>query len=311
MFFRNFISFKGGHLKVWDYYQHINSSPHFTSRVFFGKNSVWKDNPWKSNCTPEKEWNPNACDILFMEGVDWVRLNNITLDENIPVINLIQGFRHADPTDRRYQYLSRRAIRICVSKEVKTALELTGKVNGPIFTIPNGIDHNLIPKNIKKKPIDIIISGIKNKDFALKLKDLFSLKGFSVVCLIEDVPRELYLKKLASAKVSVLLPEKEIHEGFYLPALESMATKCITICPDCIGNRSFCIDKENCLIPQYEIKSIYKTTLKAIKMSKIKKDLIINEGIRTASSHSLEKEREKVIDILNNIDNLWKSTATR
>ena len=40
------------------------------------------------------------------------------------------------------------------------------------------------------------------------------------------------------------------HEGFALPPLEAMATGCAVVCTDAHGNRDFCIDGENCLMPE-------------------------------------------------------------
>jgi GT2 family glycosyltransferase/glycosyltransferase involved in cell wall biosynthesis len=40
------------------------------------------------------------------------------------------------------------------------------------------------------------------------------------------------------------------HEGFCLPALESMATGGAVVCTDAHGNRDFCEDGENCLMPE-------------------------------------------------------------
>jgi GT2 family glycosyltransferase len=40
------------------------------------------------------------------------------------------------------------------------------------------------------------------------------------------------------------------HEGFALPPLEAMATGCPVVCTDAHGNRDFCVDGENCLMPE-------------------------------------------------------------
>jgi GT2 family glycosyltransferase/glycosyltransferase involved in cell wall biosynthesis len=40
------------------------------------------------------------------------------------------------------------------------------------------------------------------------------------------------------------------HEGFCLPPLESMATGGAVVCTDSHGNRDFCVDGENCLMPE-------------------------------------------------------------
>jgi GT2 family glycosyltransferase/glycosyltransferase involved in cell wall biosynthesis len=40
------------------------------------------------------------------------------------------------------------------------------------------------------------------------------------------------------------------HEGFALPPLEAMAAGCAVVCTDAHGNRDFCVDGENCLMPE-------------------------------------------------------------
>ena len=40
------------------------------------------------------------------------------------------------------------------------------------------------------------------------------------------------------------------HEGFCLPPLEAMATGGAVVCTDAHGNRDFCRDGENCLVPE-------------------------------------------------------------
>ena len=44
--------------------------------------------------------------------------------------------------------------------------------------------------------------------------------------------------------------QTSIHEGFALPPLEAMATGCAVVCTDAHGNRDFCVDGVNCLMPE-------------------------------------------------------------
>jgi GT2 family glycosyltransferase len=44
--------------------------------------------------------------------------------------------------------------------------------------------------------------------------------------------------------------QTSVHEGFCLPVLESMATGGAVVCTDAHGNRDFCTDGENCLMPE-------------------------------------------------------------
>ena len=55
---------------------------------------------------------------------------------------------------------------------------------------------------------------------------------------------------MGRARVTVLVPNPK--EGFYLPAVEAMAAGTLVVCPDCVGNRAFCLDEVNCLRPARE-----------------------------------------------------------
>jgi GT2 family glycosyltransferase len=44
--------------------------------------------------------------------------------------------------------------------------------------------------------------------------------------------------------------QTSIHEGFALPPLEAMATGAAVVCTDAHGNRDFCVDGVNCLMPE-------------------------------------------------------------
>jgi len=46
------------------------------------------------------------------------------------------------------------------------------------------------------------------------------------------------------------------HEGFCLPPLEAMATGGAVVCTDSHGNRDFCVDGENCLMPEPTVASV-------------------------------------------------------
>jgi GT2 family glycosyltransferase len=46
------------------------------------------------------------------------------------------------------------------------------------------------------------------------------------------------------------------HEGFCLPPLEAMATGAAVVCTDAHGNRDFCVDGVNCLMPDPTVESV-------------------------------------------------------
>lgn len=307
LFYRNFKGFQGGHLKTFNYFQYLKDIPDFYPSIYFSESSTWNENPWKNNCDPEARWDPHTADILFLAGLDWGALDPKYLNPNQPVINLIQGMRHADPNDIRYTYLTNKAIRICVSSEISNALKDTKIVSGPIYTIPNGIDLNYISSLVSNPDTtnraDVVISGLKQKVMAKTLEKKLIAKNISVECILEQTPRSDYLKKLQQAKVSLLLPLKS--EGFYLPALESMALGSLTICPDCIGNRGFCFKEINCLMPKYDVESIIDEVVYALNLPLDDAKKIIDSGLRTATEHNAIKEKESFKKIMEDIDSIW------
>ena len=141
-FYRHFKGFTGGHLKVFDYFNHTLESGFLSASIFFSAESVTDErNPWfrHQQYTSDK-WPPTSSDILFLAGDDWQSLPvSDRINRHGPVINLIQGFRHATPGTSVYPYLQNRAIRIFVGEEVANAVLNTGQINGPHFIIPNGI----------------------------------------------------------------------------------------------------------------------------------------------------------------------------
>jgi GT2 family glycosyltransferase len=60
------------------------------------------------------------------------------------------------------------------------------------------------------------------------------------------------------------------HEGFCLPPLESMATGGAVVCTDAHGNRDFCVDGENCLIPAPEAASVAEALRAALTDSALR-----------------------------------------
>ena len=72
--------------------------------------------------------------------------------------------------------------------------------------------------------------------------------------LTRPVPRAEFLGLVNRARATVFLPHQT--EGFYIPALEGMGLETIVVCPDCVGNRSFCLADRNCLLPAFSTQAI-------------------------------------------------------
>jgi glycosyltransferase involved in cell wall biosynthesis len=221
-----------------------------------------------------------------------------------PVINLIQGIRHAEIGDPRREYLRRRALRICVSTEVQEAIATTGIVNGPIVTIPNGVDLPKFDMNALSsfKSTELLIAGMKNPKFASQLSHKLGEYGYTSSLLLKKIERDDFLNQLRVARIAILLPQEK--EGFFLPALEAMAMGCLVICPDCVGNRSFCNDGVNSFRPAYTMDATIQAVLHADNLEASRIDLMKKQALLTVEKHSLANERmsfQKILAKLNKI----------
>ncbi|HEY2124846.1 MAG TPA: glycosyltransferase [Chthoniobacterales bacterium] len=306
LFHRDFRAFSGGHLKVWDYFQHVAALPNWTARIAFSAESKWDaSNPWIQSREAVGPWDPATADLLFLAGTDW-RVLSPAQRQNppTPIINLIQHPRHAEKGSELRSFLKHRAIRICVSEEVAQAIKATGEINGPVFVIPNGVDSSSLPaiKDPAKRTTDLLICGLKAPELARMAYSHFAGKNRNVRWLIEWMPRQDYLARLANAKITLFLPRPS--EGFYLPALEGMGCGTLVICPDCVGNRSFCFDGLNSLRPAYESDAIVAATDKALGQTESERDALLAEAQATFRAHSLEQERAGFYKILDQLDEL-------
>lgn len=312
LFQKRYKRLTGGHLKTYDYFNHVCFSKIFSPRVYFTEEStINKNDPW-NNIKHKFILNNNNIkpDVLFLDGMDWNFLTEEQkLDISIPKINLIQHIRHADPENERFNFLKYKAIRICVSKEIYNNLKSLNIVNGPLFVIPNCLDFSSFPKPLKysEKDIDVSISALKHPKLGNIINEKLKNLGYKTVLLDSFIPRNKYLGILNKSKISVFLPNKLEGEGYYLPALEGMILKTIVICPDCIGNREFCIPDYNCIQPQYNTKGIINSVLKASKLNEIKKKSLLKGCKETILKYRIKNERKSFLKILNNLDSIWNN----
>jgi hypothetical protein len=304
LFRRDYQSFQGGHLKVYDYVNHVDSADWLSSSIYIDPTSK-KDHLWLNHPNLVHKYEPLGADILFLAGTDWRALNSFpNIEEDIPVFNLIQGVGHANPSLELYSYLSRKAIRICVSNEVAEAIRETGLCNGPIYTITNCIDLDLIAETKRNafQAVKVLIAGIKQPVLANELLHRLLARNIKAECLDKRTDRASYLQKINNSYVIVTLPLQS--EGFYLPALEAMAMGKPLVCPDCIGNRSFCFDGINCLMPQLNIDSLESAVLSLLTNTDLANSLAAN-ALSQSLDHDIHKERSLFLELLKNVcDNL-------
>ena len=250
------------------------------------------------------EWIPERADALFVAGVDWRSLEKRgVIGTDKPIINFIQHVRHADKNDIRYPFLKNRAIRICVSEQVTEAITESGQANGPVFTIPNGIDFSLLPASNKERPISLLIAALKQPELGKEISDHLISLGYNVTLLTKSIPRNEYLDILATSKICLFLPTKT--EGFYLPALEAMALGTLVVCPDCVGNRGFCKPNYNCIIPEYNTSALVNAVKMALSLTTDESSQYINNADHTVQNYNIEMERKTYLGILERLPQIW------
>jgi glycosyltransferase involved in cell wall biosynthesis len=286
----------------------VRASPRHEALIRFSEQSAWgPDNPWNGArehvVGADREIRP---DVLFLSGVDWSMIDRADWAESpVPIINLIQHVWHAAPNDRlgRFRFLPNKAIRICVSPEVRRAIERTGRVRGPVFTIPDGIDLERLADSVRSGPPDLDLLVLANKQ-PERGHAVFERLANSVRAEIVDSrsPHEEVLNLISRAAVTVFVPNPK--EGFYLPALEAMALGSIVVCPDCVGNRSYCIDRVNCFRPVYSVEAMAAAAREALS-HRTELTEMIERAARTAREHDLRNERSAFLEILDRVDELW------
>lgn len=262
---------------------------------------------WHAEDDHVPDWRPAADDILFVAGTDWRYLNARDLGGlRNPRINLVQGVRHAHAATELYGYLARRAVRICVSEEVADAIRRTGRVNGPVLTIPNGIDTPACLRRrglAKPRTHAVVIIGYKNVAVARALSARLAARGIGHEAVLGFMDRDAFLDLLGDTETAVCLPRAE--EGFYLPALEAMAAGCMVITMDCVGNRGFCQHGENCLVGN-DAESLTRAVEWARDMPAATRRRMHASGEETVARHALSVERGRFQAVLREIDQLWR-----
>lgn len=305
LFHRKYRRFHGGHLKVWHYFNHVLATPDFEARVLFDVDSSWdRSNPWldaRDRVIERLDGQP--IDALFVAGRDWQRLDGLgLLDRGLPILNLIQHVRHADDWSIQSRYLARKALRICVSEEVAEAVRAAGS-SGPIVVIPNGIDIPAVSEGMRARSTDLLIAGLKQPVIAARVAEQLRAPGRTIEVFTEHVARETFLDAMRRARVTLFLPNEE--EGFYLPGLEGMALRTLVVCPDCVGNRSFCLPGRTAYRPAYVFDDIVAATERALALPEGDRDAMLEAGTAMAKRHSPEAERSAFQDVLNNLDGYW------
>lgn len=290
----------------------MRSSERHTALVRFTADSAWDaTNPWtaaREHVISEDD--DVDFDVLFLSGVDWRGMIPIPERDEYrrPIINLVQHVWHACPNDplNRHRFLPHKAIRICVSPQITKAITRTGRVRGPIFMIPDGLDLDAVATmaDAPARDIDVLVAANKRPELGRAVAARLRREGRTVELVDQRIPRWELLALMGRARVSVLVPNPK--EGFYLPALEGMVAGTVVVVPDCIGNRSFCLPGGNCFRPEYDEDAIVAAAETALR-EEPGLDELRARAVATAQAHDIAGERAAFLDILDGVEELWAS----
>lgn len=291
LFLRKIRRVSGGQVKVRDYFEHCLSHPALEPYVYFTPDSTPDVGGLWADVSDERRVDRvevDKYDLLFVAGRDWRSLPPGL--GRVPVVNLIQGIRHADPDEPRFAYLKRTALRICVSEEVRTAIK--PHASGEAAVIPVGIPLGMFNAgDDERREGSVLIWAGKNPDLGLRLAGTLRDQSAEVNVIDRMLPRADFAGLLRASDIFVALPLER--EGFYLPALEAMASGCAVVCSDAGGNRSYCRDGETCLTPEYDDFDSHIAAVDRLLVSGDLRGQLRRGGERVAKAHSLDAERAR------------------
>ena len=279
----------GTHIKLRDYFlyclQHPQLEPYlyFTPDSDFDASEVWAGIPREKIV---REIDLNNYGGLFLTGRDWKFLPKTLHDKKI--INRLASIEQCQPDHLVFRYLKRPAFRICASREIHQAI--LPYVSDETLVINNGIPLELFNGNGEKKSRSIMIWARKQPAFGAKLFEAIKNRGRQAALLVHNLPREQFAQRLKESDIAITLPEKT--EGFYMPALEAMASGCAVICPDAIGNRAFCIHEQTCLMPRFGDLDDHLLMVERLLAEQALQENLRRQGMTMAESYSMEKERQ-------------------
>jgi GT2 family glycosyltransferase len=116
---------------------------------------------------------------------------------------------------------------------------------------------------------------------------------FGIEPKLADEPGISYEPSPSDQRVAELLCEATVfvqtsrHEGFCLPVLEAMACGTPVVCTDADGNRDFCIDGENCLMPPPRARDVAGAIARLLGDPELRARLTA-AGLRTAADYGWE-----------------------
>jgi GT2 family glycosyltransferase len=176
--------------------------------------------------------------------------------------------------------------------------------------IPPGIDlHAFRPRADVARREDMVLAvGRSNplKNLPLTLSAWRALRAPRPELCLFGIEPELageegmrYVESPSDERVAELFSQAGVfvqtstHEGFCLPALEAMATGAAVVCTDAHGNRDFCSDRVNCLMPEPGARAVSGAIARLLSDRELRARLGA-AGIETAKDYAWERRIEEL-----------------
>jgi len=176
-----------------------------------------------------------------------------------------------------------------------------------------GLDAELIPPGIDLDTFRPLEGSGRRADMVLALGRTNPLKNLPLtidgwraldprpeLCMFGIEPelaveeRMRYVESPSDEQVNELFNEATVfiqtstHEGFALPPLEAMATGAAVVCTDAHGNRDFCVDGENCLMPEPNVAAVSAALSRLLGDPELRERLG-SAGMSTAQDYAWER----------------------
>ena len=124
-------------------------------------------------------------------------------------------------------------------------------------------------------------------------------------CGVSDtrIPRGELIGLMGRARVTVLVPNPK--EGFYLPASRRWWRAPSVVCPDCVGNRSYCLDGQQFVPARPTTRTRSWRPRSGRSPARRCRARLTEAAGATADAHDLAVERRAFLEILDRVDELW------
>jgi GT2 family glycosyltransferase len=124
------------------------------------------------------------------------------------------------------------------------------------------------------------------------------LAGRDTGIVYEEAPSDARVNELMCE--AAIFVQTSTHEGFCLPALEAMATGAAVVCTDAHGNRDFCVDGENCLMPASRTEDV-RGAIERLLADPALCERLGRGGIATAADYAWERRIDALEGFLSDV----------